>query len=403
VQAWAVLLDGRHHAQTKRRRGSGSSASGIALTQAGERGVAGVHAGQAVRGPKITASAPHVQPPASSPIATSNDPLQELLDAARERDVRHANMRAQVEADMAARMDTGVRPNHALASALGVPGHTHHPAAPHSGAVPEGGMAGIPDEVECSWCKLPLTACLDQHAHCVCGVLGCSPHSLDDAGLTRFLTQVTFPSLIPGSGLLAEVDVEGDGSCWAYVLLAFMGRLRHASCGHRTDVPPGDRVDDRLLRCAIYYWLREGASASTHARLQRIRDVLPSGGTRFRAGEHGGSEEFAAWSALTGDRVFFVSTEHSQGGEHGSLAVGGVTETTTLREAIKGCLEDGVRLRVARHVGGNHWRAFLPIRQSALPTARGALHAALSDANSRADALLWLADYDRDVDCGHTA
>ena len=51
---------------------------------------------------------------------TAMDDLEQLLNERKQRDLKHAEMRERVAREMAVRLDTGVRVNHALAKALNV-------------------------------------------------------------------------------------------------------------------------------------------------------------------------------------------------------------------------------------------------------------------------------------------
>ena len=59
------------------------------------------------------------------------------------------------------------------------------------------------------------------------------------------------------------------------------------------------------------------------------------------------------------------------------------------------CLRQKATLRLARHVGGNHWHAILP--RTRIATSHG-LDARLDGANVRDRARAWLQRYDRWVD-----
>jgi hypothetical protein len=256
---------------------------------------------------------------------------------------------------------------------------------------------------DCTFCGLSLDSGLRAHHTCVAAALDCREPPLTDRRFVAFLDSCAISTLIPGTGMLHEVDVVGDGSCWVYALLAFAGRLRHTRHGgNAPQVPHDDRIDDKLLRGLLCDWLATHPVDSFHTtdRLRRLRLKLPSSGRRFVRGEYGGDTEFCAWAAIAKERVFTISSSVASDGFHGTLVDENGVSTVTLSRALQGCLRDGRILRLARHVNGNHWHAYLPV-------ARGhaqahPICAPLSDVAERMAASRWLIEYDRRVDAGGT-
>jgi hypothetical protein len=256
---------------------------------------------------------------------------------------------------------------------------------------------------DCTFCGLSLDSGLRAHHTCVAAALDCREPPLTDRRFVAFLDSCAISTLIPGTGMLHEVDVVGDGSCWVYALLAFAGRLRHTRHGgNAPQVPHDDRIDDKLLRGLLCDWLATHPVDSFHTtdRLRRLRLKLPSSGRRFVCGEYGGDTEFCAWAAIAKERVFTISSSVASDGFHGTLVDENGVSTVTLSRALQGCLRDGRILRLARHVNGNHWHAYLPV-------ARGhaqahPICAPLSDVAERMAASRWLIEYDRRVDAGGT-
>ena len=198
------------------------------------------------------------------------------------------------------------------------------------------------------------------------------------------------------AAVLTDVDVCGDGSCWAYAALAAFGLVAHATrfgapaCSDGFAIAPllpttEDRAADAMLRAAVHDWVTAHGGArvlaglddpaslgdpvqraelqravdSANARLDRIRDVLPRmEGGRFKQGQWGGDTEWHAVTALLGCDIF---TYAATGGDiTGALFSKGSWRVATVADMLVRNVASGLPLVVLEH-HGNHWHAQLPV------------------------------------------
>jgi len=239
--------------------------------------------------------------------------------------------------------------------------------------------------------------------------------------------------------VLSEVDVRGDGSCWVYAALAWIGRAAHAvdDAGRPSPgaaPPPAwrDRVADRVLRTTLGAWMRANAwvkrfgdrrevvqvvsgrrrtvyleptAEEAEATIRRVESNLPiyapGGWELVTSGSWGGDVHFVALACVLNRAVATYSAVARRGNSPYAIALAmpgvsrdgaGRTETTSVEGALRACLKDKVAMSVAVNVHGNHWHALLPcgaggaVRPVSVPAAL----AATLDGTQAEEAARWL-------------
>ena len=242
----------------------------------------------------------------------------------------------------------------------------------------------------------PLRFRTPQHVQCSgCGWHGvsalcptCTRHTLggddgDELRDTALRALCTAPTLEALAGVAPEHDVVGDGSCWAYGVLAAGG----LACAHLGPVGAPSRAQrcaDVALRVRIRRWCDDndgvarlaGGVEGAVVALAHIAEGAPaytSDGRCVRLGTFGGDMQFVAVADILGCDIFTVDArssgdaegalyEHGVGanGTRGRWRSGNHGKAVTLSAAIQHCNLARSRLLVMRHVPG-HWHVFIPV------------------------------------------
>ena len=299
-----------------------------------------------------------------------------------------------------------------------------------------GNLQGVP---RCEFCKLTLGP-LREHVHCVECVLGLADSSWTVGGSEDVAALCAAPSLPALERVLREADVRGDGSCWVYAALAWIGRAAHAvddagRPGLGAAPPPAwrDRVADRVLRTTLGAWMRANAwvkrfgdrkevvqvvnrrrrtvyleptAKEAEATVRRVESNLPiyapGGWELVTSGSWGGDIHFVALACVLNRAVATYSAAARRGNSPYAIALAmpgvgrgggaGRTETTSVEGALRACLKGKVAMSIAVNVHGNHWHALLPcnaggtVRPASVPTAL----AATLDGTQAEEAARWL-------------
>ena len=240
------------------------------------------------------------------------------------------------------------------------------------------GLSGAPRQ--CHTCGAPLPVERQLCAACVSRALGWT--GLPAHSLRAVDVLCNEPSLAALEGLLTDVDVSDNGSCWVYAALVTHGLAAHAL---RLGLPvcsdgvalaelrptQSDRRLDAILREAVATWVADNggvgrfdgvrSSASleaAEARLTRIRCRIP---TRAGAsGEWGGDTEMLAVASLLECNIFTYRA--SRGDVAGSLfsPIRGTWTRETVGTALRAASADGIPLIVLSSHNGVHWHARVP-------------------------------------------
>jgi len=336
--------------------------------------------------------------------------------------------------------ETGAAASTSAAAAASGDAEATTAAGDEAAAAPGGqssdNLQGVP---RCGFCKLALGP-LREHVHCVECVLGLANSSWAAGGSEGVAELCAAPSLRTLECVLSEVDVRGDGSCWVYAALAWLGRAAHAldDAGRPRlgAAPPpawSDRVADRVLRTMLGAWMRANAwvkrfgdrrkvvdkdkrtvyleptASEAAATVREVEDNLPiyapGGWELVEAGSWGGDIHFVALACVLNRAIATYSAVARQGSSSPYaivLAMPGVsrdgdggagwTKTTSVEGALRACLEGKVAMSMAVNVHGNHWHTLLPCNAAGgvRPVSVPAALAAAFDGAQAEEAARWL-------------
>ena len=302
----------------------------------------------------------------------------------------------------------------------------------------------------CGFCELSLR-CLRGHTGCVARALGWGGRRLTQAQLDAVGRLCAAPTLPGLEEVLRETDVSGDGSCWVYTALAWVGKAEHVL--HVTPPPRtgaadpslADRHRDRALRAAMAGWMRRSrwaarfmdpvkrvrpvggrlttvweapTAAEQEACVRQTEDGTPvyrrARGTVARSGQYGGDTQWVAVADIFGRAVLtYTDAARSRGAgvrinlamptagpspEAGGGAVAGQGRgswhVATLETALRACLASKVGISAAVHVNGNHWRALLPVDGEGRPVAVTARDEQWTSAAAMTAAARWTHEHD---------
>ena len=291
------------------------------------------------------------------------------------------------------------------------------------GRVREGGSCA------CGYCGQPLAALVD-HTQCVADALGLERGRREIEALCRA------PNIHSLEAALLETDVCGDGSCWVYTALTWLGLARHSldDAGRLRRGAAGvpawqDRVLDRVMRKAMGEWMRdndwanrfldrrdggvqvvgarrrrvwlEPTAAQAEGAVQEVEDALPvyapGGRTLTSAGSYGGDIQFVALAKVIGRATATYSAAARGGDEAHAITLSmpggnGSLSRVDVNAAVRACLAARAGMSVAVHVNGNHWHAMMPAaadgraRAATAPTALKVL----LDGTAARDAEVWV-------------
>ena len=302
----------------------------------------------------------------------------------------------------------------------------------------------------CGFCELSLR-CLRGHTGCVARALGWGGQRLTRAQLDAVALLCATPTLQGLERVLLETDMCGDGSCWVYTALAWVGKAEHVlrvTPPTRTGAASPsltDRHRDRALRTAMAGWMRRSrwaarfmdpvrrvrpvggrlttvweapTAAEQEACVRRMEDGTPAysraRGTVARSGQYGGDTQWVAVADILGRAVLTytdaarsvgagvrinlamptASSPTETGGEVAAGQGRGSWHVATLETALRVCLASRTGVSVAVHVNGNHWRALLPVDGEGRPMAVTARDERWTGTAAMAAAARWTREHD---------